>query len=164
MPDETVIRKVKPADIEALMEIAAAAWAPVFDCWRGILGDEIFDEVFSDWKPIKRSQVKRACDPADPAIVLVAERAEQVVGFVAFYANPQKRIGEISINAVHPDHQGHGIGAVMYERAFEQMRTRGMRIVKVFTGADPAHTPARRAYEKVGFSVSLPSVEYYRKL
>ena len=31
-------------------------------------------------------------------------------------------------------------------------------------GGDPSHAPARRAYEKVGFSVHLPSIYMYRKL
>jgi hypothetical protein len=39
-----------------------------------------------------------------------------------------------------------------------------MRFAKVHTGLDPSHAPARRAYEKAGFTTQLPTVDYYRKL
>ena len=73
-------------------------------------------------------------------------------------------IGEIGNNAVHPDLRGQGIGPRMYQYAFDRLRERGMRYVKVGTGGDPAHAPARRAYEKAGFTIQLPGVEYYREL
>jgi ribosomal protein S18 acetylase RimI-like enzyme len=78
--------------------------------------------------------------------------------------NHTSRIGEIGNNAVHPDVQGRGIGPQMYRHALERLRELGMRFVKVGTGGDPAHAPARRAYEKVGFDVQLPGVEYYCRL
>jgi len=39
-----------------------------------------------------------------------------------------------------------------------------MRFVEVTTGGDPSHAPVRRAYERAGFSVQLPTITYYRKL
>jgi len=65
---------------------------------------------------------------------------------------------------VRPDFQGRGIGRRMYEHVFDQMRQAGMRVVKVTTGLDEAHVPARRAYEKVGFERNLQFIEYYRLL
>ena len=87
-----------------------------------------------------------------------------MVGFVTCYADASTGIGEIGNNAVHPDCQGQGIAQRLYAYAFERLRERGMRYVKVGTGGDPAHAPARRAYQKAGFDVSLPHVEYYREL
>lgn len=52
----------------------------------------------------------------------------------------------------------------MYAYAFARLRERGMRYVRVSTGGDPAHAPARRAYEKAGFVIGLPGVEYHREL
>lgn len=37
----------------------------------------------------------------------------------------------------------------------------GMKYATVSTGLDDGHAPARRAYEKMGFSKNLPSVKYY---
>lgn len=60
--------------------------------------------------------------------------------------------------------QGQGIGTRMYGYVFDRLRALGMRYVKVSTGGDPAHAPARAAYQKAGFTVGLPGIEYYRKL
>ncbi|MEM9257441.1 MAG: GNAT family N-acetyltransferase, partial [Pseudomonadota bacterium] len=40
----------------------------------------------------------------------------------------------------------------------------GMRVATVATGGDPSHLPARKAYEKAGFNVQIPSVWYCRTL
>ena len=44
------------------------------------------------------------------------------------------------------------------------LRAHGMRVVKVTTGGDKSHAPARRAYEKAGFRTDLPTVTYFREL
>ena len=38
------------------------------------------------------------------------------------------------------------------------MKSSGMQVATVATGGDPSHAPARRAYEKSGFNVQIPSV------
>ena len=69
-----------------------------------------------------------------------------------------------SDNAVHPRWQNRGVAQVMYAHVFARLRQLGMRAVRVNTGGDPSHAPARRAYEKAGFAVGIPCVDYYRKL
>ncbi len=96
--------------------------------------------------------------------VRVAELNGRVVGFVTFHADAASGVGEIDNNAVDPSAQGKGVAQRMYAAAFDEMRALGIRIVKVTTGGDPAHAPARRAYERAGFDVQLPSVTYYRQL
>ena len=44
------------------------------------------------------------------------------------------------------------------------LKAAGMQLATVGTGGDPSHAPARRAYEKAGFSVHIPSIYMYRKL
>jgi len=44
------------------------------------------------------------------------------------------------------------------------MKSKGCVGVKVTTGLDDKHAPARRAYEKIGFTKNLPSVTYYKEL
>ena len=51
----------------------------------------------------------------------------------------------------------------MYGRVMEEMRTGGLKYVKVGTGGDPSHAAARRAYEKAGF-VPIPVVNYFKSL
>lgn len=52
----------------------------------------------------------------------------------------------------------------MYDFAIARMKAAGMRVATVATGADASHAPARRAYEKAGFTVQIPSVWLCRKL
>ena len=164
MPDDVIIRELKPDDVEALAQIAVAAWTPIFESFRETLGDEVFEADRPNALEDKANQVRRACEPGSSAHVRVAELGARVVGFVTFYADARRRVGEIGNNAVHPDFQGRGIGGRMYAVVFEELRRLGMRFVKVHTGGDPVHAPARRAYEKAAFNRHLPSVTYYRKL
>jgi ribosomal protein S18 acetylase RimI-like enzyme len=161
---ETAIREYRSSDIDAMVEIAIAAWTPIFANYRLLMGDDLFLTAFPDWQREKARQVRTACSPTSTAMVYVAEQDARVIGFITFYANDGTGIGEIGNNAVHPDHQGFGIGARMYEHAFARLRERGMRFVKVSTGGDVAHAPARKAYEKAGFCIQLPGVDYYRSL
>ena len=88
----------------------------------------------------------------------VAEQGGVVVGFVSVQLNAQTFIGEIGLNAVHPDHAGAGIGSKMYDVVLNRMRQAGMRVATVSTGGDASHAPARRAYQKAGFTVGVPSI------
>ncbi|HUT36317.1 MAG TPA: GNAT family N-acetyltransferase [Planctomycetota bacterium] len=161
---DIVVRDLRPEDVEAAVDIAVAAWAPIFGQFRRILGDELFAARCPRWQEDKAGQVRRACAPGSKASVCVAEREGRVVGFITYYLDVPRGIGEIGNNAVHPDFQGQGIASRMYQCVLDRFRAQGMRFAKVCTGLDPSHAPARRAYEKAGFSIQLPSVEYYRKL
>ena len=87
-----------------------------------------------------------------------------VIGFVTFSLNPKKKIGEIGLNAVHPEHAGQGVGTALYEFAIAEMRKAGMKLATVGTGGDTSHMPAHRAYRKVGFDAHLPSLWMYKVL
>jgi len=89
---------------------------------------------------------------------------EAVVGFIGFSMNRACRRGEIDLNAVDPEHQGGGIGEFMYRFAISRMHGAGIEVVKVSTGGDSSHVQARRAYEKAGFNVFIPSITMYQKL
>ena len=87
-----------------------------------------------------------------------------VAGFVTYLYDENLKVGTISNNAVSGEFRGMGIAPRMYDFIFELLRSRGALAVRVTTGLDDAHAPARRAYEKAGFSANLQSVTYYRKL
>ena len=55
-------------------------------------------------------------------------------------------------------------GRWSYAPLLDGLRAQGIDFVKVFTGGDPAHLPARRAYEKAGFDIALPTVDYFQRL
>jgi len=164
--DTVRLREWRPEDTDTLVDIALAAWEPIYAQFRTIMGDELFGLLYPDWRARKGDQIRAACDPDDPSRmhVLVAEEGGRIVGFVTFRVDRVTRVGEIGNNAVWPEERGRGIGPRMYKEALQRMREQGMRYAKVHTGLDPSHAAARRAYEKVGFDIELPSVDYYQKL
>jgi len=159
-----VIREIKPEDMERIVEIAVEAWTPIYEGHRQVLGGEMFEAAWPGDVREKARQVRSACDVRNPAMVLVAEKDGRIVGFVTFYLNNKTLMGEIGNNAVDAGFRGMGVAPRMYEETFTRMRRFGMRFVKVQTGGDPTYAAARRAYEKVGFSLQIPSVVYFRQL
>jgi hypothetical protein len=49
------------------------------------------------------------------------------------------------------------------ELALTEMKAAGMTVAMVETGGDPGHPPARRTYEKAGYT-QLPIARYFKAL
>ncbi|MEO2002748.1 MAG: GNAT family N-acetyltransferase [Candidatus Poribacteria bacterium] len=158
-----VIRDGGPADADFVAGIAVEAWRPIYEHARETLGPELFTYLHTDWEAEKARQVRRACEADTAGEVLVATLDGVIIAFVSF-SQRAPEVGEIGNNAVRPDYQSRGIATRLYEAALDKLRAAGMLYVSVSTGGDPAHAPARRAYEKVGFGQALPSVTYHRRL
>lgn len=163
-PEELVIRPVISGDHDRLETIRAAAFAPVFASFRAILGDELYELAQAGQDEGHGAYLRSLLRAGSGWDVYAAERNGEVVGFVSVRMAAETAMGEIGLNAVHPDHSGAGIGTAMYEYALERMRSGGMRVATVGAGGDPSHAPARRAYEKAGFAVGVPSVWLCRPL
>ncbi len=161
---ELVIREAGPSDAARLQEVREAAFAPVFASFREILGEEIYQVAQAGDDAAQGDYLDSLLAPDSEWALYVVERDGVVVGFVSYKLDQSTSVGEIGLNAVHPDWAGAGIGTAMYEFAVAQMRAAGMRVATVSTGGDPSHAPARRAYEKAGFNVGIPSVWLCQKL
>jgi N-acetylglutamate synthase-like GNAT family acetyltransferase len=94
----------------------------------------------------------------------VATQGDIVIGFVSLHLKLTTMIGEIGLNAMHPDWLEAGIGTTLYSYALDRMRAAGMRAATVSTGSDDSYALARRAYQKVGFAVGIPSIWYCQAL
>lgn len=162
--NDITIRDMHEGEVEVLVEIALAAWEPIFDQYRAMMGEELFGLLHPDWRAEKADQIRRGCDPQYGGGACVVECEGRIVGFATYYPKAKTRVGEIGNNAVHPDYQGKGIGTRMHEHVIERLGGLGMRFVEVGTGGDPSHAPARRAYQKAGFDIAIPAVTYFRKL
>jgi GNAT superfamily N-acetyltransferase len=136
----------------------------VFASFRSIVGSEIAALGLSSAEQGQADLLDAIAKPDSGHGVAVAEASNTIAGFVSWKPNIAPGIGEITLNAVHPDHGGKGIGTALYEHALAALKAAGMQLVTVGTGGDPSHAPARRAYEKAGFSTHLPSIYMYRKL
>jgi GNAT superfamily N-acetyltransferase len=158
------IRPFAPGDLPAMQRVREAAFRPVFQSFRDIVGEEIAALAFAHVDAEQAKLLDGICGTASGHRVLVGTIGGEVVGFVSFTIDADKRVGEIGLNAVHPEHAGRGIGTMMYEHVLTLMRELGMALATVGAGSDPGHAPARRAYEKAGFGPALPSVWLYRLL
>jgi ribosomal protein S18 acetylase RimI-like enzyme len=161
--DKRTLRTAGAEDIERLCEIAVAAWQPIFENRRNLVGPDIFEALWKDWSESKAGQLREAFE-SNPENFWVAEIDGRIAGFITFSVDRGRKLGTISNNAVAPEMQGRGLATWMYRRVLDEFRRQGLRYATVRTGLDEAHAPARRAYEKAGFSRSLPSLDYYLEI
>jgi ribosomal protein S18 acetylase RimI-like enzyme len=159
---ETTIRALREDDIKAVVEFSLRAWRPVFESFARLLGPEIFRHLYPDWAADQASAVDSTCR-AEGSRVWVAQADGRPVGFVAVIIHDDTRTGEIYMVAVDPDYQNRGIGSELVAFAVDRITERGMELVEIGTGGDPGHAPARRVYEKAGFT-PLPLIRYYKPL
>ena len=113
--------------------------------------------VFPDpWSPDSfLAEVERRPDVGWPVVV---RDASTVVGYaVVWFIVDEIHIGNI---AVHPDHQGEGIGRWLMERILEEGKRRSM----VFATLEvrPSNRAALGLYERFGFRRIAVRRRYYR--
>jgi ribosomal protein S18 acetylase RimI-like enzyme len=159
---DVTIREYREADERAAVDLSLRAWDPVHASMRDVMGDEIFQRLYGeDWRHRQQHDVEKVLRD-EKAKIWVAEANEHVVGFVAAVVDGDSdRPGEIYMLAVDPDSQNRGLGTRLTDFATDWLRQAGMRIVVVSTGGDVGHAPARRTYEKAGFT-PFPAVNYFK--
>ncbi len=77
--------------------------------------------------------------------------------------NRETESGEIYMLAVDPDYQQRGIGIALVDYAVDRITELGIPLAEIGTGGDPGHAPARRLYERAGFT-PVPLVRYFKAL
>jgi ribosomal protein S18 acetylase RimI-like enzyme len=154
------IRPVRDSDVEALVELTLLAFVPVFESFEALLGPSIYRHIWPDWRKCQSDGVKEMCREAAKNPVLVAEVDGRPVGLVAYSIDAEADKGQTIFLAVHPEHQCHGVGTELNRRALQEIERAGVRLAVVETGGDPSHAPARRSYEKAGYTL-LPLARYF---
>jgi ribosomal protein S18 acetylase RimI-like enzyme len=159
-----VIREHAPADVESIVALSLRAWEPVFSSVASELGPVLNTLLHGeDWREHQEREVRETL-ARDGMHTWVAEEDGHVAGFVsAAVVDPRRLIGEIAMLAVDPASQRHGVGSELTELATEWLRESGMRVAFLGTGGDEGHAPARRVYERAGFS-RFPVVQYFKAL
>jgi ribosomal protein S18 acetylase RimI-like enzyme len=157
------IRPVCDNDVKALVQLSLLAWAPVFPSFERLLGHNIYTLIWPDWRTSQRAAIETVCKEPEKTTVWVAELDGRVVGFLAYELNMKDKTGEVVLLAVHPEFQNLGIGTELNQFALQKMKESGMKMARVDTGGDPSHAPARRSYEKAGYT-ALPLVRYFKDL
>lgn len=159
------IRALRPDDVDSVVEFSLRAWQPVFESFRQVMGAEIYRRIYPDWKAIQAEVVASSCR-AEGNRVWVAEADGHPVGFTVVVVHPINRgteSGEIYMLAVDPDYQQRGIGVALVDYAVDRIIELGIPLAEIGTGGDPGHAPARRLYERAGFT-PVPLVRYFKAL
>lgn len=155
------IRPFKISDIDDLVTLTLLAFEPIFISFEKILGSRIFSIIYPDWRKMQQDGVEKISDNKKISL-WVAEQAGTVIGFIA-YELVDDKTGEVQLLAVHPEYQNQGIGTELNIFALQKMKEAGVKMACVSTGGDESHAPARRSYEKSGYT-ALPLVKYYQGL
>ena len=156
------MREYQADDLQAVMAIANAGWKEIRKMSRAALGDKIADMLNpAGDAESKGLQVKDQIDSGLYSIA-VCEHDNEIVGFVTYHRNGD--FGEICNNAAKVGTGLKGIGQTMYKFVLDEFRNAGVKVVKVTTGMDYAHAPARKAYERAGFVRHLDSTTYFMEL
>jgi ribosomal protein S18 acetylase RimI-like enzyme len=158
--DTTSLRPLAGDDVDAVIELSLRAWVPVFAAFEREWGDALYRRFFPDWRSQQATSVRDAC-AANPTWVSIDDGT--VSGFVNVIFDEDEMAGEIFMIATDPHFQRRGIATRLTGFALDEMRRRGMTVATVATGADDGHAPARRAYERAGFS-PIPQVLYAQLL
>ncbi len=163
MDNDILIRRFKNSDIQPIIQLSLLAWEPVFVAWERILGPTLYPiAIYSDWRKSQQEVVENICTNED-MLTWVSEAGGEIVGFVAYSLDHKSNTGEVQLLAVSPDAQNHGIGTHLNTFALQKMKESGMLLAVAGTGGDDGHAPARRSYEKAGYT-ALPLVRYYKEL
>lgn len=147
--------------IEDAIKLTYIAWQPIFDGYRNVLGEEMFNVFYSGWKETKYKRVYEGLTSERGYIALIENK---VAGFIFYIVDELTKTGIIEENAIANEFRGLGIAHKMYDFVFDKMRGEGMVYAMVSTGLDDAHAPARKAYEKAGFDKGIGNIRYYKEL
>jgi ribosomal protein S18 acetylase RimI-like enzyme len=158
-----MIHSCERSDLEIIMDIGNRAWRPIYKMFRETYGDELFELIVADERTEKGYQIKNHYQQ-HPEWIFICEQQATVAGFITFWLDAQKKIGTIGNNARDPECNLKGIGQKMYKAVLEYFRSQGMKYATVQTGLDYAHLPARKAYERAGFTICHKDINYYLKL
>ena len=159
----TTIRQLAADDLHAVVDLSLRAWAPVFaSIEHEFDGSGVYEQLHPDWHDTQSRAVLDVCTD-DAMHVWVADVDGVVVGFAAATLSKKEPLGEIYMIAVDPAHQRHGVGIALTTHATDWIKRQGMTVALIDTGGDPGHAPARRLYERAGYT-PVPIVKYFKRL
>jgi hypothetical protein len=55
------IRPLTQGDIAAVVEFSLRAWAPVFESFRAVLGEQVYQVLYPDWATSQAGAVEAVC-------------------------------------------------------------------------------------------------------
>ncbi|WP_232687194.1 GNAT family N-acetyltransferase [Halobacterium zhouii] len=135
------LRPAEESDVDAITEVARAAWHAAYD---DVLGPDTVEDTVDDW--YHEAEIRGV---VDGPCFLVAE-SEGVIGFAhASELADKQGVAELYRLYVHPDHWGDGVGSALLDRVEGSLRERGVERLQTVVIA--ANEVGRSFYEDRGF-------------
>lgn len=165
--DVTIVPTVKE-HADAARNIFIEGWKPIRKVQRSLIGDEAYYAMFTNWEPNKAKSID-ACAfgrRTDRCCFSAISDGRVAGALTAHFADGEIPVMEIGNNSVSAEFAGQGIGSSLYRYILEEGKKRGYKYAKVGTGLDEGHAPARRAYEKAGFTrdIAIETIDYYMSI
>ncbi|MFU1793853.1 GNAT family N-acetyltransferase [Paenibacillus azoreducens] len=96
--------------------------------------------------PLWEKEIGKCTSDGTP--VVVAVQGSRTVGFAGPVIRQDNGRGYFAGIGVHPEHEGHGLGTILFFKLCEAFKAIGTEYMSLYTGSS---NPAIRIYEKAGF-------------
>ncbi len=158
------ITSAKPSDVPKLVEIAIETFRPYFeDFVHPLLGDELFKLQHENWRLDYERDIPTLVAPDEGRHTAIAQRDQDIAGFVSWTIGGKPHHGEIYLLAVLPSFRRLDVARFLCEHAIGAMKSDGVEVVDIGTGDDAFHAPARALYESLGFT-KIPTAAYLKRI
>jgi dTDP-4-amino-4,6-dideoxy-D-galactose acyltransferase len=145
---KTTVRLYRRSESSVLERIAATAHRDSRFYADHRFPRERCDALYAAW-------IRRSCTHPE-STVLVAERAGDIAGYLAYRPVPTSETASIELVGVAEAHRGHGIGAALIHAGLDRCSSSGFRRVQVATQG--RNVAAQRLYQRAGMTTHSVSV------
>ena len=149
MSDPT-IRAMTKADLPAVKALVDAAGLDIAGD-IGALTADYLARAGSDGKKDGHSAEWLTCEQKGPVAVAWFEPEPTTEG-----------AWNLRLTAVHPDHQGKGIGSLLVQHVEQELAERGARVLFVEVSSYDQFRRTRNFYRKIGYHEEARIREYYK--
>ncbi|TJY42299.1 GNAT family N-acetyltransferase [Cohnella pontilimi] len=109
-----------------------------------VVGVEVMLEALGN--PLWKREISQSTASGVPVVMASCRGA--AAGFAGPVIRQENGRGYFAGIGVHPDHEGHGLGSILFNKLCEAFRNIGTEYMSLYTGYN---NPALRIYEKAGF-------------
>jgi mycothiol synthase len=147
LPERLTLRSFRPGDEPQMFDVIETA----FSAWQGREPN-----AFDDWRAqfLDRDEVR-------PELQVLAAEGDRLVGVAINYDYADDDEGWVQQLAVHPTHQGRGLGRALLQESFRWFQAIGRRSCGLSTDS---RTGALGLYEHVGMRVRKSYAHWDKRL
>lgn len=154
---DVILRPYDPArDADRVAQIVGQIWSgggdALMEKYYGVIGNQ----PWGYWQ----AQSVLGYIKAENCRAFVLEENGQVIGFTSYLIDRGRSLGTVGYNGIAPEHQGRKLGNAMMDYVMKCFHDEGMAYAAVIVADNAQHAPARRVYEKYGFTRNLLGLDY----